>query len=113
MSGEPTVRHSCIDLKGFDILTLILLVKLLDASRILLAFYCPNLQRGSKGKDGKLAVSSELGPEAIDLVIVGFILAMHDADKLFGHLGDDVSPRPGFGGATCEYTSQERFADMS
>lgn len=51
-----------------------------------------------------MAISSELNPEVVDLVIVGFILAMHDADKMFGHLGDDVSPRPGFGGATCEWS---------
>lgn len=75
----------------------------MNENKIPLAFYCPNLERGSRGKDGKLAVSGELRPEVVDLVIVGFILAMHDAEKLFGHLGPDVSPRPGFGGATCEY----------
>lgn len=80
--------------------------KLLDANRLPIAYYCPNLERGSKGKDGKLAVSSDLSPEAVDLVVVGFILAMRDADKLFGHTGTDVSPRPGFGGVTCELISR-------
>lgn len=65
---------------------------------MLLAYYCPNLQRGSQGKDGKLAIASELSPDAVDLVITGFVLSMHDADKLFGHLGMDVSPRSGYGG---------------
>lgn len=81
----------------------------MNENKIVLAFYCPNIERGSRGKDGKLAVSGELGPELVDLVIVGFILAMHDADKLFGHLGVDVSPRPGFGGATCKCRFVDRY----
>ncbi|KAF8323858.1 hypothetical protein DL93DRAFT_2069918 [Clavulina sp. PMI_390] len=73
---------------------------LMDKDNLLVAYYCPNPKKGSKGVNGKLAVFGELSPETVDLVVVGFILAMRDADKLFGHIGPDVSPRPGFGGAT-------------
>lgn len=48
----------------------------MDENKAVLAFYFPNLERGSWGKDGKLAVSGALGPEAVDLVVEGFVLAI-------------------------------------